>query len=64
MVKLSHPYMTTGKTIALTIWIFVGKANDTLSHLKVCNSVALSTFTVRCNHHHYLVLGLLETTQS
>ena len=25
MVQLSHPYMTTGKTIALTIWIFVGK---------------------------------------
>ena len=25
MVKLSHPYMTIGKTIALTIWIFVGK---------------------------------------
>ena len=25
MVWLSHPYMTTGKTIALTIWIFVGK---------------------------------------
>ena len=24
MVKLSHPYMTTGKTIALTIWTFVG----------------------------------------
>ena len=25
MVKLSHPYMTTGKTIALIIWTFVGK---------------------------------------
>ena len=25
MVKLSHPCVTTGKTIALTIWIFVGK---------------------------------------
>ena len=25
MVQLSHPYMTTGKTIALTIWIFVSK---------------------------------------
>ena len=23
-VQLSHPYMTTGKTIALTRWIFVG----------------------------------------
>ena len=25
MVQLSHPYMTTGKTMALTIQIFVGK---------------------------------------
>ena len=25
MAQLSHPYMTTGKTIALTRWIFVGK---------------------------------------
>ena len=25
IVQLSHPYMTTGKTIALTIWTFVGK---------------------------------------
>ena len=25
MIQLSHPYMTTGKTIALIIWTFVGK---------------------------------------
>ena len=25
MVQLSHPYMTTGKPIALTRWTFVGK---------------------------------------
>ena len=25
MVQLSHPYMTTRKTIALTIWMFVSK---------------------------------------
>ena len=25
MVQLSHPYITTGKTIALTRWTFVGK---------------------------------------
>ena len=28
-VQLSHPYMTTGKTIALTRWTFVGKVADT-----------------------------------
>jgi len=25
MVQSSHPYMTTGKTIALTIWTFIGQ---------------------------------------
>ena len=25
MVRFSYPYMTSGKTIALTIWTFVGK---------------------------------------
>ena len=27
IVQLSHPYMTTGKTIALTRWTFVGNAS-------------------------------------
>ena len=27
-VQLSHPYMTTGKAIALTRWIFVGKVTS------------------------------------
>ena len=30
MVRLSHPYMTTGKTIALTIQTFVGKVMSLL----------------------------------
>ena len=30
MVQLSHPYMTTGKAIALTIWIFVSKVMSLL----------------------------------
>ena len=30
MVQLSHPYMTTEKTIALTIWSFVGKVMSLL----------------------------------
>ena len=30
MDQLSHPYMTTGKTIALTIWTFVGKVMSLL----------------------------------
>ena len=32
IVQLSHPYMTTGKTIALTIWTFVSKMMSLLSN--------------------------------
>ena len=39
MVQLSHPYMTTGKIIALTRWTFVGKVMslhfNTLSRLVI-----------------------------
>ena len=47
MVQLSHPYMTTGKTIASTIWIFVDKVMSLLfnmlsylicCHIQVCHS--------------------------
>ena len=38
-VQLSHPYMTTGKTIALTMWTFVSKVMslllNTLSRLVI-----------------------------
>ena len=30
IVQLSHPYMTTGKTVALTIWIFIVKVMSQL----------------------------------
>ena len=33
MVQLSYPYMTTGKTIALTIWTFVGKVMSLLFNM-------------------------------
>ena len=33
MVQCSHPDMTTGKTIALTEWTFVGKAMSLLSNM-------------------------------
>ena len=32
-VQLSHPYMTTGKTIALTRWTFVGKVMSLLFYM-------------------------------
>ena len=33
MVQLSHPYMTTGKTTALTQWTFVGKVMPLLFNM-------------------------------
>ena len=33
MVQISYPYMTTGKTIALTKWIFVGKVMSLLFNM-------------------------------
>ena len=35
MVQLSHLYMITGETIALTIWTFVGKVMS----LKMCKEI-------------------------
>ena len=33
MVLLSHPDMSTGKTVALTIWTFVGKVMSLLFNM-------------------------------
>ena len=33
IVQVSHPYMTTGKTIALTVWTFVGKVMSLLFNM-------------------------------
>ena len=39
MVQLSHPYMTTGKTIVLIIWTFVRKAVSLLFNV-LCFAIA------------------------
>ena len=46
-VQLSHPYMTTGKTIALTRWTFVGKVMSLLFNML---SRLLITFLPRSKH--------------
>ena len=46
-VQLSHPYMTTGKTIALTRWTFVGKLISLLFNML---SRLLITFLPRSKH--------------
>ena len=44
-VQLSHPYMTTGKTIALTSWTFVGKVMSLLFIFLIFLQTKISTFT-------------------
>ena len=46
-VQLSHPYMTTGKTIALTKWTFVGKVMSLLLNML---SRLVITFLPRSKH--------------
>ena len=59
MVQLSHPYMTTGKTIALTRWIFVSKVMSLLFNM-------LSRFVIaflprsKCIHNVY-TMGYYST---
>ena len=37
MVQLSHPYMNTRKTIALTRWVFVGKLDMLFTRINYSN---------------------------
>ena len=47
MVQLSHPYVTTGKNIALTIWTFVGKVMSLFFNML---SRSVITFLPRSKH--------------
>ena len=47
IVQLSHPYMTTGVTIALTRWTFVGKVMSLLFNML---STLVITFLPRSKH--------------
>ena len=47
VVQLSHPHMTAGKTIALTIWTFVGKIMSLLFNML---SRLVITFLPRSKH--------------
>ena len=59
IVQLSHPYMTTGRTIALIIWSFVGKVMSLILNIWIyCLSLSLlffqgaSVFEFHgCSHH-------------
>ena len=43
IVQLSHPYVTTGKTIALTILTFVGKLTSLILHMLSRLEIAFSS---------------------
>ena len=47
ILQLSHPYMTTGKTITLTRWIFVDKVMSLLFNML---SRLVTTFPPRSKH--------------
>ena len=47
IVQLSHPYMTTGKIIALTRWTFIGKVMSLLFNML---SRLVITFLPRSKH--------------
>src|SRR5574341_1519744 len=55
IVQLSHPYMTTGKTIALTRWTFVGKVMSLLLNML---SRLVIAFLPRSN---YLLISWLQS---
>ena len=57
-VQLSHPYMTTGKTIALTRWTFVGKVMSLLLNML---SRLVITFLPRSKH---LLISWLQSPSS
>ena len=55
-VQLSHPYMTTGKTVALTRWTFVGKIMSLLFNML---SMLVITFLPRSKKH--LLISWLQS---
>ena len=56
IVQLSHPYMTTGKTIALTRWTFVGRVTSLLFNML---SRVVITFLPRSRR---LLISLLQVS--
>ena len=66
MVQVSYPYMTTGKTIALIMWTFVGKEiyllfnmlHFSLSIHRYISIITLKILATSVKIHWYACLGL------
>ena len=54
IVQLSHPYMTTGKTIALITWTFVGKVISLLFNM-------LSMLVIAFLPRKHVLISLLQS---
>ena len=61
IVQLSHPYMTTGKTTALTRWTFVGKVMSLLFNM--LSRLVIGTWNVRFMNQGKLVVVKQEMTR-
>ena len=62
VVQLSHPYMSTGKTIALTTWTFVGKVMALLLNILHDPSVfSYPEVTVLVGGKHHSTLSVHDT---
>ena len=58
MVQLSHPYMTTGKTIALARWTFVGKVMSLVFNM-------LPRFVIAfLSRSRYLLISWLQSSSA
>ena len=60
-VQLSYPYMTTGKTIALTRWTFVGKVMSLL--FTMLSRFISFLWCVRHDRGHWALLGDVGTVE-
>ena len=55
-VRLSHPYMTIGKTIALTRWTFVGKVMSLLFNMLFRLVITPQGNAKECSNYHTIIL--------
>ena len=58
VVHLSHPYMTTGKTIPLTRWTFVVKVMSLLFNMLFRFVIA---FLPRSDHFNFMAAGTIHS---
>ena len=66
MVQLSHPYMTTGKTIASTIWTFVSELMSLLFNMLSWFVIAFlaRSKSLLISWLHFTLITPLRTTES